>query len=769
MNPTGLPICDAEPGRLTALRALFIRVWALATGNHALALADQAVVSGMNFLTTVVIARTTTPGELGEYAIALSVIASFVAVQESLLLLPYSIRRHRPMGTLAEHAGSVLALSCIMSAVAAVVLAAVALGLTASGANGQLTGMTWVLMGVLPFALIREFGRRFAFAHLQVARALILDVAVAALQISVLAWLAWSGRMSAFAACGALGAAYGLTGMAWLCLARDRFVVAVRQLPINMRQSWELGKWLMAGKLTVQVQQYITYWLSITMLGAAVTGVYAACMSIVAFANPLVFGLGNILTPRSVLAWKNGGGSSLRRQAIRDALFYGAILAPFCAMVFVAGEGLMHLLYPGGEFAGKGNIVGVLSLGVLATALGMPASNALASMERPRAIVFAGAIGMIVSVTLVWVFMVQWGLAGAAIGVLTGNFIGAAARWAAFLGLVPKSVDPAPALRAMRELTGRDSDDWAIKRLGEGDHAVAYGIEARSGAPIWQMHTSLVVKQFKPEAGLDAAKVKAQRQALSRLHTALDGRVFNGWRIATPTPLRQAGTQDVLVMSMVPGHDLSASAANAGTLEPEVIEAAARATIAAMRETWSRGQVHGDFGLQNILFGFEAQTLSFIDPGTPESCSICNGAIRHRDPAALDLAHFVYDLATDVSDLIGSPAARLRRQVFAESALRAALETIGRDDAKHLFLADVRAAAHAHMAANLRPSWTIRGLWHGIVRQIAVRRIDALLDRLEAECDSVRDRAHEGGNAGRQPSGKPVRRRPARASVTMEG
>ena len=769
MKAAGLPISDARPGRLAALRALGARARALASGNHALALADQAVVSGMNFVTTVVIARTTTPGELGAYAIALSIIASFIAVQESLLLLPYSIRRHRPTGTLTEHAGSVLALTGAMSAIAAVVLAVVALGLTASGADRQLTGMTWVLTGVLPFALIREFGRRFAFAHLHVGRALVLDGAVAALQMSALAWLAWRGQMSAFAACGALGAAYGLTGIVWLYLARDRFTIAVRQLPTTMRQSWELGKWLMAGKLTTQVQTYITYWLSITMLGAAVTGVYAACMSIVAFANPLVFGLGNILTPRSVLAWKNSGGSGLRHQAIRDAMLYGAILAPFCVVVFVAGESLMHLLYPGGEFAGKGNIVGVLSLSVLATALGMPASNALASMERPRAIVVAGSIGMIVSVVLVWVFMVEWGLGGAAIGVLSGNVIGATARWVAFLALVPKSADPAPALRAMRELTGQDTGDWVIKRLGEGDHAVVYGVTAKDGGLVWQAYTRLVVKQFKPEANLNAAMVTKQHEALLRLHAALDGRICDGWRIATPKPLCVTETQLALVMSMVPGHDMSASAANAGTLEIEVIEAAARATTGALHEAWSRGQVHGDFGLQNILFGFESKMLSFIDPGTPESCSICNAANPRRNPAALDLAHFVYDLATDVSDLIGSPTARLRRQVFAEAALRSVLATIASDDQRRALLREVHVSAYAHMAANLHPSWSMRGLWHGIVKQIAVHRIDALLDRLETECDGVGDRAHEASNADRQPGRKPVRSHPARASISIEG
>ena len=280
----------------------------------------RAVVSAVSFATTVVIARTTTPDELGVYAIVTSLIASTIAVQESLVVLPYTIRRHRPVGSQAEYAGSVLGLSSVMAAVTAALLTVAALMLAAASADGEMTAVTWALAGLLPFALLREFGRRFAFARLQLGRALILDIAVAVLQIAGLGWLAWSGTMSAMSACGALTLAYGVTGLAWVYLARKEFAVSWNRLPATLRQSWELGRWLLAGKLTVQVQQYIIYWLSITMLGAATTGIYAACMSVVAFANPLVFGLGNILTPRSVLAWKNGGGSGLRRQAIRDSL-----------------------------------------------------------------------------------------------------------------------------------------------------------------------------------------------------------------------------------------------------------------------------------------------------------------------------------------------------------------------------------------------------------------------------------------------------------------
>lgn len=431
-------------------------LWRLATGHHALALSDQAVVSAVSFATTVMIARTTTADELGVYAIATSVIASAIAVQESLIVQPYTIRCHQPVGSRAEHAGSVLSLTSMMAAASTALLTVVALILAAASADAEVTAVTWALAGLLPFALLREFGRRFAFARLQLRQALMLDIAVAVLQIAALGWLARDGTMSAMTACGALTLAYGVTGLAWVWLARREFVVAWKQLPGALRHSWELGRWLLAGKLAVLVQQYAIYWLSMAVLGAATTGIYAACMSVVAFANPLVFGLANILTPRAVLAWRNGGGSGLRRQATRDSLLYAALLSPFCLMLFVAGGDIMHLLYPNGVFADQGHTVAVLGLALMANAMGLPASNALASMERPRAIVVAGVVGMLVSVAMVWLLMLQCdcGLIGAAWGALSGATVSALARWSAFLALVPDGGDTTPVLRVLETLIG---------------------------------------------------------------------------------------------------------------------------------------------------------------------------------------------------------------------------------------------------------------------------------------------------------------------------
>src|SRR6476661_5113002 len=155
---------------------------------HAMALADQAVVSAASFLTTVVIAHWTIPNELGLYSIGISLLVSSLAIQESLISLPYTIQRQRAPGSPAEHAGSALTSSALLSAVGIVALAVTGTALSASGAEPPLSAMTWTLAGVLPFALLREFARKFSLAHLHTGQALILDLAVATMQLAGLAW-----------------------------------------------------------------------------------------------------------------------------------------------------------------------------------------------------------------------------------------------------------------------------------------------------------------------------------------------------------------------------------------------------------------------------------------------------------------------------------------------------------------------------------------------------------------------------------------------------
>jgi O-antigen/teichoic acid export membrane protein len=706
-------------------------------GTHFLALADQVVVSGTSLLSTVLVGRWTVPSELGVYTIGLSVLGSLLAVQDALILLPYAIQRHRPSRTPAEHAGISLLHSGLLAAVAAAALALAAAGALALGADANLTWMICALVLTVPFAMQREFGRGYAFAHLHVGNALILDAAVAMLQIGVLGWLGWTGRVSAAGACAALGGACALTSLVWLYCVRSNFVIRADQVQQATRESWGLGKWLCAGQVTASMQGYASYWLLPLLVSMTETGVYAACTSIASLANPLLTAFRNTLTPRAVLALKEGGVANLRRHAFRDALVLAGAMSLFCVAILVGGDTLMRVVY-GPEYGGRSHVVTVLAVAMMAAAAGAPASNALASMERPQAIVLATSVGAAVTLAAIWILSVEWGLLGAAYGFLAGNVAGAAARWAAFLAVLarpdPADCGHASVVSVLQKLTQDVAEaDWVIRSLGEGFHGKIYTVGSRGGGPLWHGHRDLAVKLYKPDGPAGADMARLQFDAQARLHLAVDGKTVDGWKTRAPLPLYVSASPPALVMTMAAGTNLNKSLAHESDPSPEMLDSAARAIVAVMRPYWAAGRLHGDLSLRNILWDPADRVLSLIDVDTSAGVSIRDGVPKQWYPASLDLAGVLYDVGTDIRTADRRVVSRKR--MFAESVLLAFLTTVDAPEEKRRLIEEVRAFARAELEALDLP-WSPRGLYHLLQGHVATRRIDRLLDRVLASARS---------------------------------
>lgn len=181
-----LHVVEASGGKSAIRSGRWPSLLGVLFGTHILALADQVVVSGTALLSTVMVGRWTTPSEFGVFMIGLSILGSLLAAQDALVLLPYMIQRHRPSRRPAEHAGMLLLHSNMLAAAFATALALAGAGALAFWPDAHLTWVIWALVLTVPFAMLRELGRNYAFSHLNVANALVLDAAVAALQLGIL-------------------------------------------------------------------------------------------------------------------------------------------------------------------------------------------------------------------------------------------------------------------------------------------------------------------------------------------------------------------------------------------------------------------------------------------------------------------------------------------------------------------------------------------------------------------------------------------------------
>jgi O-antigen/teichoic acid export membrane protein len=406
-----------------------------AAGNGTLAVADQAVVSGMSFLTTVAVGRLAGVEELGIYSLGLTAVVFCVNAQEALLFSPYTVYGNRLTGSArCVYAGSTLVHATFLAAAAASALAAGGWWCVHSAGRAVFAPVAWVLAGALPWVLLREFGRRYAFAHSRMATAFGLDTAVMVVQAAVLSALAGVGKLTAVGGHAALGVACAAAGGCWLLRARAQFCVRAGDVAPALARNWALGKWVAASQLTGSAQGYAVYWLLAALRGTAATGGYSACMTLILLSNPLILGLGNVLVARTAKACAAGGPAEVRHLVLRTSLGCAALLAAFAALVVPFGGVLLEALY-GSRYGDFATTIGLLALDLVVNASGLSVIYGLRSLERPQVNWWASLASLAATLAVAGSLIGPWGVPGAAAGFLIGNTTGMAVRWVAFLRL----------------------------------------------------------------------------------------------------------------------------------------------------------------------------------------------------------------------------------------------------------------------------------------------------------------------------------------------
>jgi hypothetical protein len=223
-------------------------------------------------------------------------------------------------------------------------------------------------------------------------------------------------------------------------------------------------------------------------------------------------------------------------------------------------------------------------------------------------------------------------------------------------------------------------------------------------------------------------------QAQNNLHAALEGRQIDGWKVLVPRPLYVSNASSALVMTAVPGQSIGLYTA-ADAVTPHALADAACAFAIAMEAYWSAGQRHGDLNFGNVLFDLSAKKISLIDAGTRADCRVCCGTQYLQPTAVGDLAHLLWEMATDLKDLVRHQAVGMSNEVFTEHVLRTIIDRIRPREAAQQFLDQIWKCAQDHLANQLDLEWSRDWVRNKLVRQIAMRRIRSVLDRVRSHLE----------------------------------
>jgi hypothetical protein len=175
---TGAPSAVATPEAIQGESGLGMRrklrpfglISAPQTALHEgfLSLADQAVASVTNFVTGVIIARSSSKEEFGLYMLGFSLILLTTDLQTSLIATPYMVYAPRLKGRAhALYAGSTLIHQVAFSLLGMLALACAAVTSRFGIGPRGLGPVLWALGAMAGLIMLREFVRRICFAGLK--------------------------------------------------------------------------------------------------------------------------------------------------------------------------------------------------------------------------------------------------------------------------------------------------------------------------------------------------------------------------------------------------------------------------------------------------------------------------------------------------------------------------------------------------------------------------------------------------------------------------
>lgn len=384
-------------------------------------LMEQGFVGGTTFLTSLLIGRFGGPEELGMFSLGLSAVFIVLAFQESLITTPYTIYFNGfSNSTRPVFRGSVLVHYAVLVVVASTLFVLLAGALAFEESLRPFATVTLALAVVIPFWLLRELGRRIAFAELDVRRALLLGGAVAVLQLSLLAILSARQMLTAASGFCAIAVACGVGGCGWFYLHRSDYRIRRSRIFPAFKKNATIGKWFLAVQGAVIARGYVVPWLIALLFGTAGTGIFAACATLMRVANLLITAVRNMLIPKISYDFAAEGAQGMRRVVWKATCMLALFTTPYCALIAICGGSLLSLLF-GDEYSGHHATIVAVAFRELATAIGMASEDGLTVAGYPQVILCAEIFGFVVTLVTAFALMTDYDVLGAAIGYLAGG------------------------------------------------------------------------------------------------------------------------------------------------------------------------------------------------------------------------------------------------------------------------------------------------------------------------------------------------------------
>jgi len=382
--------CGNCAGKVDAMR-IDARGWRLWLRRGLLAITDQGLMSGSNFVLSIVLARWLSAEQYGSYALAFSIFFFLSAAHQALLLEPMSV-----LGTAQyrdrrrEYTGALLWLQGAFSLVLLAVVAAAA-SVTIAVGNANIGMALFGLAVAAPGILLFWLARMACYVEFSPARAAAGAVLYSVLLLGGAAALSGAHAISPFRVFLVMGGAALVVAVSLLASLRPAVLCSKALLRDALGRHWRYGRWALGSSLVIWAPGNAFYAITSAFLGIGSAGAFRALMNLTFPVTHSSNALSLLFQPQLSRRASDLGAGATVKPVMRIAALYACGALLWLGIVAAATHRIWQLLYGGHYQDASGLAVLALAGAVFQVAAYAPAVG-LRALQSPSTVFAAYSI-----------------------------------------------------------------------------------------------------------------------------------------------------------------------------------------------------------------------------------------------------------------------------------------------------------------------------------------------------------------------------------------
>lgn len=391
-------------------------------GRELWALSDQALVSGANFVTNLILARSLGLSGFGVYALSWTVVLLISGLQMAIIISPMmTIAPKQETALRPLYFGAVTVHELCFSVSSALCLYLATLASARWFPTWHVRPLALPLAVATGAFLLQDFARRYFFTLRRSRHAMLCDALSYLTQLPLLWWLGSRKQLTTSGALWIIGFT-SLFSVAFSLFWREEMHFSRDTIIAVARRHWAMVRWLVPSAVLQWTSQNLVLVFAPVYYGAAAAGALRSCQNIVAIAHIWFLGLENVVPAEASRQLHEHGVEHSLQYIWKILRNWGLLTLGFMLLISITPSFWLHLLY-GAQYAQFGYVLRLYSLLYLITFLGVPLRAGLQAVEYVAPALWSYGVTTIFAAAAAGPLAKHFGLVGVLLGLIASQVL----------------------------------------------------------------------------------------------------------------------------------------------------------------------------------------------------------------------------------------------------------------------------------------------------------------------------------------------------------